>query len=176
MGLDVTAYSNLRKVEFQPDELDENGYPMDDGYEDENGEWITTYSFKCWNHPEFFDRSEGIESAAYYLAEDEAVVMGMSYGGYNTWRRMLSRMVGFGVEDVWDGRVTEGPFVELINFSDCEGVIGPVVCAKLLKDFEENEDMARQYDDERFYKVYLGFLNGLRLACSGTGIGALYFH
>ena len=28
-----------------------------------------------------------------------------------------------------------GPFFELINFSDCEGTLGPVVVAKLAQDF-----------------------------------------
>ena len=38
-----------------------------------------------------------------------------------------------------------GPFVELINFPDNEGVIGPVVAAKLAKDFAEFEHRAEEY-------------------------------
>ena len=37
------------------------------------------------------------------------------------------------------------PFVELINFPDNEGVIGPVVAAKLAKDFAEFEHRAEEY-------------------------------
>ena len=37
------------------------------------------------------------------------------------------------------------PFVELINFSDCEGVIGPEVAAKLAKDFADYEFSASAF-------------------------------
>lgn len=47
-----------------------------------------------------------------------------------------------------------GPFWELINFSDCEGIIGPVVSAKLARDFQEYQEKANSqltdYDLERY--------------------------
>jgi hypothetical protein len=37
----------------------------------------------------------------------------------------------------------------LIHFSDCLGVIGPVVCAKLASDFAAHEEAARKFSEER---------------------------
>ena len=60
---------------------------------------------------------------------------------------------------VWDNPPPNAPFVELINFSDCEGFIGPVASAKLAKDFAAFRDRAQSadsthgaYDFERYCK------------------------
>lgn len=37
----------------------------------------------------------------------------------------------------------EAPFFELINFSDCEGTIGPVAAAELARDFQEQREKVR---------------------------------
>jgi len=73
----------------------------------------------------------------------------------------------------WHGNVPDGaPFVELVNFSDCEGCIGPVVAAKLLRDFVEFDDRAKAIVDDRFYVGYCQLKRGLELASDG---GALIF-
>ena len=73
-----------------------------------------------------------------------------SYGGYSTWRNMLAEAAGYDSADqVWAGEFS-GPFVELINFSDCEGYIGPHVSAKLLADFLEYRDEVEKYVSEAY--------------------------
>lgn len=42
----------------------------------------------------------------------------------------------------------EGPFFELIMFSDCEGFIGPEVCQKLAEDFQRFSDKVNLSDDD----------------------------
>jgi hypothetical protein len=48
-------------------------------------------------------------------------------------------------EPVWADEEAKGPFTELINFSGCEGYIGPVVAAKLAKDFADYQQRAEEY-------------------------------
>jgi hypothetical protein len=66
-----------------------------------------------------------------------------SYSGYNQWRDLLARTVlGVGAGEIWaSAHGLEGkPFVELIDFADNEGCLGPVVCAKLNTDFETHRN------------------------------------
>lgn len=44
------------------------------------------------------------------------------------------------------------PFLELIHFSDCEGIIGPKTSAKLYKDFEKYRDKFKKESKERTRK------------------------
>ena len=79
-----------------------------------------------------------------------------SYSGYGEWRDLLSKVaLDMGAADVWDkidgGETYETiPFSEHINFSDADGVIGPVASKKLYNDYVmyEKEIMNRL---DRFY-------------------------
>ena len=61
------------------------------------------------------------------------------------------------------------PFFELINFSDCEGSIGPVVSAKLARDFAEFDERARSLNDEgrHFYRLYKSWTTAFQMASDG---------
>jgi hypothetical protein len=65
-----------------------------------------------------------------------------SYSGYNWWREQLCQLaLGVPPSEVWEDPDAHAgkPFLEMINFSDAEGAIGPVTSAKLAKDFAINE-------------------------------------
>jgi hypothetical protein len=70
-----------------------------------------------------------------------------SYAGYGVWRKMLCQAV-HGVEPdvLWENQQewVGKPFFELINFSDCEGVITGEVCTKLAVDFSAYAEEMRQ--------------------------------
>jgi hypothetical protein len=75
-----------------------------------------------------------------------------SYSGYNWWREQLCRFAldcdpseVWGDPDAYAGR----PFVELINFSDAEGAIGPRTSAKLAADFRAHEPRVAAWAEER---------------------------
>ena len=44
------------------------------------------------------------------------------------------------------------PFFEMLYFSDCEGIIGPNVCKKLLRDFKSNYHLAKKGNE--YHKPY----------------------
>jgi hypothetical protein len=75
----------------------------------------------------------------------------MGYGWFNRWRERLALLVGITwLHEWWDqahaleasGREPTEPFWQLINFSDCEGALGPSVCTRLATDFDAWADRA----------------------------------
>jgi len=97
-----------------------------------------------------------------------------SYDSYNRWRKELALMAGY-ESDVWVWKnKPEGPFVELIDFSDCEGVLGTATCAKLFEDFKNNQEKAKEYKPEtEFYDDYRRWMNACELAMKA---GCIHFH
>lgn len=71
-----------------------------------------------------------------------------SYSGYNRWRETLSLAIhGVMPSIIWDspGEYKGKDFFEIINFSDCEGFMGPQVSKKLHSDFIKNREIFIQY-------------------------------
>lgn len=125
MGLDITAYKNLKVVENP--EIDEDGYSVN--YETE----YKAGASMDWSESVWKGRGEGLDSQTVYTYEDEYDFRAGSYSGYNTWRRWLDNFKG------------EVAFQELIDFADNEGVIGSMVSKKLLNDFIVYKDEAKEY-------------------------------
>ena len=124
MGLDITAYRKLT-----PDagaEVDAEGYPAD---------WQTHVRFGAsmdWSEGEWPGRAAPLSSSTLYTWAESFGFRAGSYSGYNQWRAALSE-IG-----------EPGDFLELIEFADNEGVIGPIVSAKLAGDFQRNAAAAAQ--------------------------------
>jgi len=132
-------------------------------------------------HPELFpERTTPVSEGCYQYAEEFDFRAG-SYSGYNRWRDQLSRFAhGVSPETVWGNADYVGkPFYELIEFSDCEGFIGPVVATKLSRDFQEHTSEAikwsRQYGAEADYwlQKYHDWMKAFRLASDN---GVVRFH
>lgn len=179
MGLNITAYSKLKKLDVL---FNSDGEPVDPV----TREPVKVY-YKVHANAYFPGRSDGLEDGACYSYDESEHVFSRAYGGYTFWRETLAKLAGyplrsfrsFGAQEnsyaasAWFGDVPDGaPFVELVNFSDCEGCIGPVVAAKLLRDFVEFDDRAKAIVDDRFYVGYCQLKRGLELAADG---GALEF-
>lgn len=136
MGLDIVAYRKLHKVEAEDVELDEDGYPLDYDHFIYFGSLATMHEDYWPGRSEPFDQ----DTDAYYECEESNDMRAGSYSGYNGWRGWLSEFsTWLNCEyDIYDA------FTEQIMFSDCEGLIGTVVSAKLYEDYTT----ARQYLDE----------------------------
>jgi hypothetical protein len=160
MGLDISVYINVKEVPASEVELDSDGYPVKwDEYE------------KFYINPHFEGRAEPFKEDAFYKVEspDPDIDFSRSYGGYNTLREQLAELVNLNIHDVWDETITDGPFVELINFSDCEGTIGTVVAAKLAKDFAQHQSKVNN-DNEYFVNFYNTLKEIFSIAASNNGV------
>lgn len=142
MGLDIRAYSNLKNGVARQDNSDSD----DDDFEDSD-------LIQLYDNVHFPGRAEGIDCNLAYEYDDSMGFRAGSYSGYGHWRHQLAQLAGYdGAEDAW--KKINGPFWELINFSDCEGTIGPVVSAKLAKDFADFQEKADAHQDKYFRSSY----------------------
>lgn len=160
MGLDISAYRALRPAPEA--ELDSDGDPKDyDSFT------RITPRMVALTEEEFPGRTAGVQTGILTFGMKLRFRAG-SYSGYSQWRDWLASISGWGSAKLcWEGTRTEGPFYELISFSDCEGVIGPQVAAKLAKDFDDFAEKAG--DDER----YALWRKAFTMAADG---GAVEFH
>lgn len=166
MGLDITAFRGLRVVRERPKD-DETGYE----------EGLVTF----YPNPDFMGREGEIQKNSWYSSEDSFHFRAGSYGGYNQWREQLAKMAGYpptehegysGKETLcsaacWNGAT--GPFSELINFSDCEGVIGADVSKKLAKDFAQFQTRAAALDPY-FMEMYAMWKKAFEMAADGGAV------
>jgi hypothetical protein len=150
-GLDVFAYDNLKIV--QSPKLDANGDPVGD----------KQILFKPVDFPERF---AGLEKGKVYRYASVFEFRAGSYSGYTYWRNELAKLAGYKatpfklagkVELRYDATVwtlKKGPFWELIDFSDAEGVIGPQSCKRIHADFVQFKDAAARHPDPAFRSSY----------------------
>lgn len=175
MGIAVTVYLDL--VETVPTR---NAY-------DEDGELNDSKYIDFYNNPDYPDRIEPIKGnpAIYtYTASDPNSQVRLSYHGYNNWRERLAVVGGYPVamcsyrnilrHDAGAILKGAGPFYELINFSDCEGTLGPTVAKKLAGDFVKYQVVAERLMASSELVTYNKFRIMFEQAASRNG--ALKFH
>lgn len=169
MGLDISYYRGLKPVRTMTADDRENGTYYDEG--------LTTF----YDNRHFSGRIGSLDPQTCYSSEDGGGFRAGSYGGYNQWRAELARLVGIRNLEAWwksqGDAAPEGPFAELICFSDCEGTIGPEVSAKLAKDFQEWDERAKTFrtrvEDNWFYRLYQQWKTAFETAADN---GAVDFH
>lgn len=177
MGLDITYYSNVKKLDVV---FDANQEPIDPVTREP-----VEYDFVAFVNDNFPGRADDICDRGVYLSEDSGGFRAGSYGGYNQWRDNLAQLAGYPLGEyeqygrkwptycaaAWAGE--SGPFSEIINFSDCEGTIGATVSAKLAKDFAEYQSKADTFGDEYFREKYAAWRKAFEMAAQG---GCVRFH
>lgn len=133
MGLNISAYGRLEKLRDEDVELGNYNIPIDRKVVD------------FFDNPKFPYHISGIDSGSFYRNKGEQYSFRAgSYSGYNDWRNWLAQVAGFkDANEIWS-RKPLAPFVELINFSDCEGAIGYIIAGKLAKDFKDYEQKAKE--------------------------------
>lgn len=169
MGLDITAYRKLQKLDVV---FDADGEPIDPT----TREPLDYSSYvKVHINPNFPGRADGLEDRGVYSYDESMWFRAGSYGGYNAWRRDLAALAGYTDRQAWDGMCEGKPFAELVNFSDCEGVIGASVAAKLAADFRDFRARAEEFGGEVgwFYENYEKWMQAMEMAADG---GCVDFH
>lgn len=179
MGLDISAFKQLTKIDCV---FDAEGEPI----HPETREALD-YDFRAHVNPDFPGRNGSTENLAIYRAGDSFGFRAGGYGGYNAWRNELAKLAAYPAkpfdryktgdvqqrhdQGAWEA--DSGPFWELINFSDCEGVIGAEVAAKLAKDFADHQEKADAHTDLRFLESYNEWRKAFEMAADN---GAVDFH
>jgi hypothetical protein len=186
MGLDIYAASHLvyarpipkgKALDRLEAELDERGKSLDEVY------------YCLWpNDRAHRARLRGMKPGLYEFTPQtrRCAFRAGPYSYYNWWRNELSLFaLGAEAQDVWmapedyRGR----PFVELIDFTDCDGRVGTPVAAKLAADFTAAARRATRHaaavvvDDNPdagadWLRVYRDFARAFRVAARA---GALKF-
>lgn len=162
MGLDINAYSQLKKVDSV---FDSYGKPINPVTRQSLGSNYVQF----WVNFEFPGRNNDIEDRAVYAFKGKYRFRAGSYGSYNQWRATLASMAGYKPVEAWDGQCEEKAFVELVNFSDCEGVIGAKTSKKLAQDFAAHDDQAK-LENEYFYQTYCNFRKAFDMAANGGAV------
>jgi hypothetical protein len=166
MGLDIAYFTNAQPIELPQDVEDLSS-------------WIHS------NHAVQYYTLEGLEArlegfpAGWLTATFAGGFRAGSYSGYGAWRNLLAQTIlRVPSSDVWRSRrqFKGKPFVELIDFADNEGCIGPVVSAKLAKDFAQRRNtfakgpLVSEYDLARYDSWAEAF------AAAAEGNGFVLFH
>lgn len=174
MGLDVTAYRRLQKLDAV---FDAYGEPIDPT----SREPVSYDLWACAN-PNFPGRAAEIEHRAVYRAADSFRFRAGSYSYYNRWRDRLAQLAGYPLGQYekygrkWDSFCVScwggasGPFAELINFSDCEGTIGTAVSTKLANDFADFQEKANKVGEYGFPTLYNDFRRAFEMASDGGAV------
>jgi hypothetical protein len=186
MGLDISAASHLRYAGPMP-----RGKALDrlEAKLSADGQSLDETYYLLWpNVPAHRARLGGMKPGLYEFTPQSrrASFRVGSYGYYNWWRGELSRFaLGVEADDVWmePGDFRGRPFVELIDFTDCDGRIGTTVAAKLAADFTSHAARAKRHAagiilpdtpdaGTDWLENFRAFARAFRLAANG---GALKF-
>jgi hypothetical protein len=158
MGLDITAVRRAKAVPAC----------------DKKGDCYPQHHY-IYPIREFVERADGLERGCYESDEDLAFRAG-SYSSYNRWREWLSQtFIGVSPERVWQSPTfyADKPFVELVNFSDAEGVIGPMTSAKLAQDFRAHLPEVDAMPDDFETRLYRRWMYAFEMAADN---GFVKFH
>lgn len=177
MGLDITAYKELIPIDAF---FDRYGNPIDA----KTKKPIKKEYYLPTENPHY-QRQDELNMDLVYSYKSAFSFRAGGYGSYNNWREELAKIAGWPLSSyemynkiqpsyaapAW--KADSGPFWELINFSDCEGTIGPITSAKLLKDFEKYQEKANKHVDTWFLDKYLNWKKAFKIASQN---GAVDFH
>ena len=147
MGLDIMAISNLEKKV----KLDERVKALSWQLRPKVKKTRIKIDATPYGKPHGgYNKCEDMEGGKYAETDltTEHHFRAGSYGGYNTFRRYLSKgVIGVDVEAVWTFPDTykDAPMFEMVNFSDCEGILGTGVCKKLHPQFVKNREKFENY-------------------------------
>lgn len=149
MGLDVYAFKRLSWVSFAE--------PLD-----------KAHVIRMAPNPHF-PKQAGTVREGYYSYTDSEEGPSLSYGAYNRWREQLAKLAGYNPSEAFAGLHDAEPFGQLVNFSDCEGIIGAEVSRKLERDFAAFDDRAKALD-QWFYDKYVEFHLCFKCAADGGAV------
>lgn len=165
MGLDISFYCNVKAApDADPDDLS---------------------IAEARVIPEFADRADGIQHGTLFTFGDSGSFRAGSYSGYGAFREELAKLAGYPAKAMagcehehaaaaWQGAVADSSaFFPMVDFSDCEGTIGPQTSARLAKDFADYQAKADAHPDSWFREKYAEWRTAFEAV---AGNGFVSFH
>lgn len=173
MGLDITAYEQAEIIETLPD-IETWGEKY---YFNDEISYLTDYIHSQQEYPEHL---AGIVEHGVYRCKETYDFRAGGYGAYNHWREVLSKLI-LHIEPrvIWNSpdEYRNQPFFWLINFTDCDGIIGTEKCQILAADFQKWQEAAENYTDTDdhgwFLETYKRFRRAFEMAAEN---GYVEFH
>jgi len=167
MGLDIVAYERL---ELKAQDLDEEkAYDLVEELYDAG-----THTVVLLYGADYSERSAPLASPSVDGQATVYACLGAQlnfragfYGGHGAFRDWLCRLASIPEPRTqWAApeKYAGLPFFELVNFSDCEGVIGSLACAELAKDFATYQEQANAANDEWLTPLYFKWRQAFELA------------
>jgi len=148
MGLDITAYSNIENRGIPENDFDisEIVDSADDSfifYNTGSNSFSVEYKLPDGGVRYGYDKCDDLKPGLYYEGYKTIShsFRAGSYGSYNDFRKNICLSVnGVYPAEIWEtpDKWRDSPLFDLINFSDCEGRIGPEVSRKLYGEMNEN--------------------------------------
>lgn len=157
MGLDVIAYERIEWLGS-----------MDGDHEADDTACV-------YPNDDFPTRADGLEAGWYRWSGRQHDFRAGSYSSYNWWRDRLAEMIGSSAQAIWQ-KPEPGPFVELIDFADNEGALGPATSRKLAADFADWADRAESFaatlgeSAGYFTETYDNFRRAFEIAATGGAV------
>lgn len=173
MGLDISYYRNLKPVACDRRDECDHIVLRDSGFDGR----MEPFDAGCYEG----ERVEGFRAG--------------SYGGYSAWRDKLAELAGYprvAADDLpaedrryadthpysagawYHAETSDLPFIELVNFSDREGTIGPIAAKELAADFATFDERAKTHFDHYGYERYTHWRKAFETAANENG--AVDFH
>lgn len=142
MGLDIVAYTYLTPASG-------------------TGEDFLTFE----PDPDFPNRADEFRTDQFYDYKSETWFSMGSYTAYGQFRTELAEKLAKIPEgEYYEGR--KGPFWQMINFSDCDGVLGTESCQRLMADFQEYASRKHLItDQDRYNKMQQAVTLGAQGGC-----------
>lgn len=170
MGLDITYYQHVERIASVADYDDFAAQYTE-------GDGVEFMYFEKWarEHAAPLATDDATAFAARVSGETDGFRAG-SYSGYSEWRNTLAQMaLGVDAKHVWEyaPQYRERAFFWLINFSDCEGIIGGEKAAILARDFAAHQAAADAHPDTWFRAKYALWRKAFETA---AGDGVVEFH
>ena len=114
-----------------------------------------------------FSSHDHLESGIYVYEGEEMELSCGAYSSYSNFRNTLSNIAhNIDSTEIWNNyEMFKGEaFYELINFSDCDGVIGPTSSTRLLSDFKRYKEDFFKISNEWDCEYYEDWIKILEIA------------
>lgn len=114
MGLDISFYASVKVDPNPPADTDEQRIVS--------------------NNDSFAARAAPFKEGDHFTTDGTTARYSSAYSSYSRVRDILCRKIlGMPAEDLWKDKVKrdEPGFAEMVNFTDCDGFMGPEACARV---------------------------------------------